>query len=57
MDQFYTDGAKATAVAYAISKATGRRVWRHQINNKTGPLLWLVSFEIDPVIALQKVAA
>lgn len=54
MNQFYTNAAEAMAVAYAMAKESGKRVWRHAIETKYGVTQWLLSFDSDPRRALQE---
>lgn len=57
MNQLYTTQSAAMAAAYELAKASGKRVWRHQTENKYGALRWLVSFEEDAQNALQELTA
>jgi hypothetical protein len=57
MNTIYDDPNTAMQVAYGIAQQTGKRVWRHAVENKWGVARWIVSFEKDAQIALQGLSA
>lgn len=57
MNTIYSDAAEAMAVAYAMAKENGKRVWRHTVETKYGVTRWLLSFDSDPQKALQEATA
>ena len=54
MNTIYSDAAEAMAVAYAMAKESGKRVWRHTVETKYGVTLWVLSFDSDPQSVLQE---
>ena len=56
MNTVYDDPNTAMCVAYSIAQQTGRRVWRHTVENKYGVMRWIVSYEKEAQIALQELA-
>lgn len=48
MNTTYNSAAEAMAVAYAMAKESGKRVWRHAIETKCGVTRWVLSFDSDP---------
>lgn len=57
MNTVYDDPNTAMHVAYGIAQQTGRRVWRHAVENKYGVRCWIVSFNSDAQNALQEFTA
>ena len=57
MNTIYSNAAEAMAVAYAIAKESGKKVWRHALETQFGATRWVLSFDSDPQSALQEVAA
>ena len=57
MNTIYSNAAEAMAVAYAIAKESGKKVWRHVLETQFGATRWVLSFDSDPQSALQEVAA
>lgn len=57
MNMIYNDPYIAMQVAWDIAKATGRRVWRHTVENKYRVSRWVVSFNSDAQAALQGLTA
>ncbi|MNL04269.1 hypothetical protein D3C87_1248360 [compost metagenome] len=57
MNTLFDDPNMAMHVAWDIARQTGRRVWRHAVENKYGATRWLVSFNSDASAALQEVTA
>lgn len=57
MNTLFNDPVMAMHVAWDIARQTGRRVWRHTVENKYGAMRWLVSFNGDVSVALQEVTA
>ena len=57
MIEYFKTAAEAMVRAYNLSKDSGRRVFRHQIENKWGQPLWAVSFDRTPPESLQGLTA
>jgi hypothetical protein len=57
MDKLFTTASEAMHAAYALSKSTGKRVWRHVVESKYGVTRYIVSFDKDPQNALQELTA
>jgi len=52
MNKIYRDASLAMHAAYELSQRLHRPVWRHTGVDSRGALVWVVSLEKDPVIAL-----
>jgi len=57
VNTIYSDAAEAMAVAYALAKESGKRVWRHTIETKYGVIRWVLSFDSDPQNATGRLTA
>ena len=57
MNNVYKSASDAMTAAYELSRATGRRVWRHAVDNKWGVGHWVVSFISTPPAASQELTA
>ncbi len=56
MNQLYKHASDAMTAAYALAKATGRRVWRHTVEDKYGRVRWLISLDTDAHNSLEELA-
>lgn len=54
MNQFYNFAEDAMRAAYAIAASTGKRVWRHTVDENGIAVCWFISFEKDAHKALQR---
>lgn len=52
-NQIYTDAGAAMHAAYELSQRLHRPVWRHTGVDSRGVIVWVVSLEKDPQVALQ----
>lgn len=57
MNTVYDDPNTAMHVAYSIAQQTGKRVYRHETENRYGVRRWIVSFNSDAQNALQELTA
>jgi hypothetical protein len=57
VNTIYSNAAEAMAVAYAMAKESGKRVWRHTIETKFGATRWVLSFDSDPQNATGRLTA
>ena len=57
MNTIYSNAAEAMAVAYAIAKESGMKVWRHALETQFGATRWVLSFDSDPQNALGSLTA
>lgn len=57
MNTIYSNAAEAMAYAYAMARASGKRVWRHAVETKYGVTRWILSFDSNPESALQGLTA
>ena len=57
MNNIYSNAAEAMAVAYALARQSGKRVWRHTIESTYGATRWLVLFDSDPQSVTQGLTA
>jgi hypothetical protein len=52
MNEVFATASEAMSAAYELAKATGRRCYRHTVENKSGVIRYIISFEKDPQNAL-----
>lgn len=57
MNTVFDNPGSAMQMAWDISRATGRRVYRHCVESKYGVPRWFVSFNSDAQNALQELTA